>query len=133
MAENRGVAAGRPEKVEEDADGCGFPRTIQSEEAKDLTGINLQMEIVYRGEGSIALGQAGDRDGCRGTAVGIHAPGLMRSSAGCKQRCIGGPTATLAILALTGSEEHGHIPGRSLPRAPREVPTFSRFSARISR
>jgi hypothetical protein len=43
------LAAGGPEQIEQEADGRGLARAIQPEEPKNLTPVDVEVEIVQGG------------------------------------------------------------------------------------
>ena len=63
VTENEGLAAGRPQQVQEEPDGRGLARAIQAEEAQDFAPDNLQVQILQRGERSVPFSEAANRNG----------------------------------------------------------------------
>src|ERR1700722_20182413 len=62
MPEDRGVARGEAQQVEEDSDRGRLAGAVHPEESKELTTPSLQIKTIYRDELAVALGQSTNRD-----------------------------------------------------------------------
>ena len=58
MTEDGGIARGGAQQVEQDSDGGSLAGAVQPEESKDLTAVNLQIEIIYSDESTVAFSQS---------------------------------------------------------------------------
>ncbi len=72
VAENKRLAAGGAEQIEQEADGRGLPCAIQPEEAERLASVDVEVEILQGGEWPVSLGEAANRNHGLRRAVRAH-------------------------------------------------------------